>query len=90
MREKENSIFSIYDPLGVKLLTCLRVQSSPLNKHKYSKQYNKHYVWMRKWSWNYSTLSLALLSLFSTEIRTLGKPQKSWFKFFELKSQRQS
>ena len=35
MREKENSIFSIYDPLGVKLLTCLKVQSSPLNKHKY-------------------------------------------------------
>ena len=34
MRKKENSLFSIYDPLGVKLLTCIRVQFSPLNKHK--------------------------------------------------------
>ena len=34
-KKKENSIFSIYDPLGVKLLTRLRLQFSHLNKHKF-------------------------------------------------------
>ena len=34
-KKKENSIFSIYDPLGVKLLTCLRLQFSPLNEYKF-------------------------------------------------------
>ena len=33
--KKENSLFSIYDPLGVKLLTRLRVQFSNLNEHKF-------------------------------------------------------
>ena len=33
MRKKENSLFSIYDPLGVKLLTRLRLQFSHLNEH---------------------------------------------------------
>ena len=33
--KKENSIFSIYDPLGVKLLTHLRLQFSHLNEHKF-------------------------------------------------------
>ena len=33
--KKENSIFSIYDPLGVKLLTRLRLQFSNLNEHKF-------------------------------------------------------
>ena len=33
--KKENSIFSIYDPLGVKLLTRLRLQISHLNEHKF-------------------------------------------------------
>ena len=33
--KKENSIFSIYDPLGVKLLTRLRLQFSHLNEHKF-------------------------------------------------------
>ena len=33
--EKENSLFSIYDPLGVKLLTRLRLQFSHLNEHKF-------------------------------------------------------
>ena len=28
-------MFSVYDPLGVKLLTCLRLQFSHLNKHKF-------------------------------------------------------
>ena len=31
--KKENSLFSINDPLGVKLLTCLRLQFSHLNEH---------------------------------------------------------
>ena len=35
MRKKQNSIFSIYDPLGVKLLTRLRLQYSHLNEHKF-------------------------------------------------------
>ena len=34
MRKKENSIFSIYDPLGVKLLTRLRLQFSHLNERE--------------------------------------------------------
>ena len=33
-KKKENSIFSIYDQLVVKLLTRLRLQSSHLNEHK--------------------------------------------------------
>ena len=33
--KKENSLFSIYDPLGAKLLTRLRFQFSHLNEHKF-------------------------------------------------------
>ena len=33
MRKKENSIFSIYDSLGVQLLTRVRLQFSHLNEH---------------------------------------------------------
>ena len=33
--KKENSLFSIYDPLGVKLLTRLKLQFSHLNEHKF-------------------------------------------------------
>ena len=33
--KEENSLFSIYDPLGVKLLTRLRLQFSHLNEHKF-------------------------------------------------------
>ena len=32
---KENSVFSAYDPYGVKLLTRLRLQFSHLNEHKF-------------------------------------------------------
>ena len=32
---KKNSLFSVYDPLGVKLLTCLRLQSNHLNGHEF-------------------------------------------------------
>ena len=35
MQKKENPIFSIYDPLGVKLLTRLRLQFSNLYEHKF-------------------------------------------------------
>ena len=35
MQKKENSSFSIYDPLGVKLLTHLRLQFSHLNEYKF-------------------------------------------------------
>ena len=31
----ENKTFSIYDPLGIKLLNRLRVDFSPLNEHKF-------------------------------------------------------
>ena len=34
-KKKENSIFSIYDPLGVKLLTRLRLEFSHLNEYKF-------------------------------------------------------
>ena len=34
-KKKENSIFSIYNPLGVKLLTRLRLQFSHLNELKF-------------------------------------------------------
>ena len=33
--EKENSLFSVYDPLGVKLFAHLRLQFSNLNEHKF-------------------------------------------------------
>ena len=35
MRKKENSIFSVYDPLCVKLLTGFRLQFSHLNEHNF-------------------------------------------------------
>ena len=35
MKKKEDSLFCIYDPLGVKLLTRLRLQFSHLNEHKF-------------------------------------------------------
>ena len=35
MRKNVNSVFSIYDPLGAKLLTRLRLQFSHLNEHKF-------------------------------------------------------
>ena len=38
--KKENSLFSICDPLGVKLLTRLRLQFSHLNEHKFSHGFN--------------------------------------------------
>ena len=34
MRKKKNSLFSIYFPLGVKLLTRLKLQFSHINEHK--------------------------------------------------------
>ena len=33
---KENSVFSVYDPCGVKLLTHLRLQFSHLKEHKFT------------------------------------------------------
>ena len=33
--KKENSLFSIYNPIGVKLLTRLRLQLSHLNEYKF-------------------------------------------------------
>ena len=33
--KQENSLFSVYDPFGVKLLTRLRLQFSHLNEHKF-------------------------------------------------------
>ena len=35
MRKKENSRFSIYGQLGVKVLTRIRLQFSYLNEHKF-------------------------------------------------------
>ena len=34
-KKEENSLFCIYDPLGVKLFTCLRLKFSHLNEHKF-------------------------------------------------------
>ena len=34
-KTKENSIFSVYDPFGVKLLAHLRLKSIHLNEHKF-------------------------------------------------------
>ena len=33
--KNKKTLFSVYDPLGVKLLTRLRLQFSHLNKHKF-------------------------------------------------------
>ena len=35
MQKKENSVFSIYDLLDVKIFTCLSFQFSHLNEHKF-------------------------------------------------------
>ena len=35
IRVKENSVFAIHDPLGIKLLTRLRLNFSHLNEHKF-------------------------------------------------------
>ena len=40
IKKKENSIFSICDPLGVKLLTRLRLNFSHLNEHKFRHGFN--------------------------------------------------
>ena len=40
IKKKENSIFSICDPLGVKLLTHLRLNFSHLNEHKFRHGFN--------------------------------------------------
>ena len=34
-KKEEHSLFSVYDPLGIKLLTRLRLQFSHLNEHKF-------------------------------------------------------
>ena len=48
-KKKENSLFSIYDPLSVKLLTHLRLQFSHLNEHKFRHGFgdtiNATYAW---------------------------------------------
>ena len=48
-KNKENPIFSIYDPLGVKLLIRLRLQFSHLNNINLAWfwKYNKRYVCMQ-------------------------------------------
>ena len=66
--KKENSVLSIYDPLGVKLFTRLRLQFSHPSEHKFEDTIN---VMCACGSEVESTLSLALSSLFSTEISSL-------------------
>ena len=46
--KKENCLFSAYDPIGVKLLTRLRLIYSHLNKHKFRHGLviQSTYVWM--------------------------------------------
>ena len=39
-KKQENSLYSVYDPLGVKLLTRLRLQFSHLNEHKFRHGFN--------------------------------------------------
>ena len=40
IRPQENSIFNIYDPLGIKLLTRLRLDFSHLKEHKFRHNFN--------------------------------------------------
>ena len=40
MEKKENSLFFVQDPLGAKLLTCLRLKFSHLNDHKCRHSFN--------------------------------------------------
>ena len=39
-KKKENSLFSVHDPLGTKLLTRLRLKFSHLNEHKFRHGFN--------------------------------------------------
>ena len=43
---QERSLFSIYDPTGVKLLTRLRLKFSHLNEHKFSHNFKDTVVAM--------------------------------------------
>ena len=38
--KRENSLFSVHDPLGAKLLTRLRLKYSHLNEHKFRHGFN--------------------------------------------------
>ena len=40
MKKKENSLFSVHDPLGAKLLMHLRLKFSHLNEHKFRPGFN--------------------------------------------------
>ena len=40
VRQRENSVFEIHDNKGVKLLTCLRLDFSHLNEHKFRHNFN--------------------------------------------------
>ena len=64
-KKKENSLFSIYDPLGVKLLICLRLQFSYLSEHKFRYWFDD--IFSPMWGCN----ALVLPFLFYSKILTL-------------------
>ena len=70
-KKKENSLFLIYDPLGAKLLTRLRLQFNHLNEHKFRYGFEDPINATCACGSEVETLSLGLPSLFSTETRTL-------------------
>ena len=73
IKKKENSIFSICDPLGVKLLTRLRLNFSHLNEHKF-----RHVLTTRSIHYVPAEMTLRPRSIFSCEaINILPKEKNS-------------
>ena len=71
MRKKENSIFSIYDPLGVKLFTRRRPQFSHLNEYKFRHRVGDTINAMYAYGSEVETTEHFLLLAIFTETRTL-------------------
>ena len=69
--KKKKSLFLIYDPLGAKLLTRLRLQFNNLNEHKFRYGFEDTINATCACGSEVEALSLGLPSLFSTETRTL-------------------
>ena len=71
---KVNSLFSIHNSVGVKLFAHLKLQFSPLNKHKFRHDFKDTIILMCSYNTDIESnkkLSPALPFLFFSKIRTI-------------------
>ena len=88
MRKKENSLFSIYYLLSVKLLTCHRLQFSHLNEHKFRHGFEDTINAMCACGSEVETTEHFLMHchLYSPQrLEPFENLKKVWLKFFERK-----